>query len=461
MKVTLLDLVLMAGALLARNVQAYPSFLACSRSIDAGSTIMGSQVQLSSVASLKLASTAGMPYDCGGRLPPGETGLTFHLSGQSGQYLVEATASAGTGSGWGIIGGTCSMTRDTTVSKTYTVPAHGTVTLRVVWSNGYGQPVYVTPECTYSVGCSANASRVFYPGATPDQWSCSCNAGYGGIAACMLCEPGKFMPPGQPGVQECKVCPSSPTSPFTSPAGSTSFSDCVPVNWPPAELAGLNAAYAFSCGSCWFYTIQDGATTTLSKTGTCAFDCLGYMSDLDFPIMQNNMVVIDGFSFPHGRVANVTHLADGIFEGVGQSISTLSIQQTSLSVITSNTLKGLENLQIVNLINNKIDHIATDAFNHGKFLNPDPQCSHSSCHYPPRLVLLAGNPLTHVTTGDLSDLFENDVGLDVADKLLWRAQLESRLEVAQLKLKLDGADSTDDLPVNKVTVRWGDAQNAR
>jgi hypothetical protein len=88
------------------------------------------------------------------------------------------------------------------------------------------------------------------------------------------------------------------------------------------------------------------------------------------------------------------------------------------------------------LAHNKIDHIAPDAFNN---------------LVPSSTVMLAGNPLAHVDVGDLAYLLENNVGLDVADLFLWR-------KVARLESRLNGAQDADDLPVNKVTASWGDAQ---
>ena len=103
---------LMATAmLLARPVHGSPGNLASGRIITAGqgNKIMGAEVMLfnSILINLKKGATS---ITCGSRLTPGDTGLTFEVSGQGLQYVVEAIASAGTGS-WGIQGGKCSMQR--------------------------------------------------------------------------------------------------------------------------------------------------------------------------------------------------------------------------------------------------------------------------------------------------------------------------------------------------------------
>lgn len=155
--------VLLLGTLLllARPSQATPDLLECSRDIAAGANIMGQVVQESASASLRLTATDGTPINCGEMLSPGEAQLGFDLSGESGEYLIEAVASAGTGA-WGMgsqeesgDAPSCSGQRDVNrVSATYTVPASGTVTLRAVWASSNAGPVYVSPDCVYVVSNS-------------------------------------------------------------------------------------------------------------------------------------------------------------------------------------------------------------------------------------------------------------------------------------------------------------------
>ncbi len=188
-------LLVATALLLARPVHGYPSSLGCQRSITAGNTIMNAAVAIGS-ASIKLQK-GGTPFACGSSLTAGDTGLTFTVSGQGLQYVVEAIASAGTGS-WGIQGGKCSMQRqDNTDSNTYTVPASGTVTVRVA----AGNPVRVSPDCTYQVIAASTPS-------SPPQHHSS--------------------PPASP--------PASPPSPSSSP---TTPATATP---PPANVAILSAA---------------------------------------------------------------------------------------------------------------------------------------------------------------------------------------------------------------------------
>jgi hypothetical protein len=157
--------ILLANALvLARPVHGWPGRLDCGRSITAGqgNTIMGAEVVESGSVSIKLQK-GGTPIACGSSLTAGDTGLTFAVSGQGSQYVVQAIASAGTGS-WGIQGGKCSMQRqDNAASNTYTVPASGTVTVRVAGASGYG-PVSVSPNCEYTVTAASKP--------TTARWTC-------------------------------------------------------------------------------------------------------------------------------------------------------------------------------------------------------------------------------------------------------------------------------------------------
>ena len=181
----------------------------CSRSIASG-TIMGQSIQESAVASIRLVK-GGSAIACGGTLTPGDTGLTFSLSGQSGQYVIEASASAGTSSSWGIINGGCSMKRDTSTSKTFTVPNDGTVTVRATWATGYGSAVYKTPDCTYTVQSAASCSSNQYLSGSSCAACEGCPAGQyrkdcGGSSAgtCQACASGTYET--STGSQACTTC---------------------------------------------------------------------------------------------------------------------------------------------------------------------------------------------------------------------------------------------------------------
>jgi len=123
---------------------------------------MGHSVQESPTTSLQLVKD-GSVLACDSSLSAGDSGLTFSLAGQSGQYLIEATASAGKNVIWGIAGGDCTGERDVnSVDKTYTVPTSGTVTLRVVWATGSAGPVYVSPDCSYTVATSSVCDKLIF-----------------------------------------------------------------------------------------------------------------------------------------------------------------------------------------------------------------------------------------------------------------------------------------------------------
>ena len=149
---------LATALLLVRPVHGSPGNLVCERSITAGqgNKIMGAEVVESGSVSIKLQK-GGTPIACGSSLTAGDTGLTFAVSEQGSQYVVEAIASAGTGS-WGIQGGKCKMQRqDNSASNTYTVPASGTVTVRVAGALSKGQ-VRVSPNCEYTVTSASTPS---------------------------------------------------------------------------------------------------------------------------------------------------------------------------------------------------------------------------------------------------------------------------------------------------------------
>ena len=91
-------------------------------------THSSTQVQLAKV---------GSTIACGGTLTAVDSGLTLFKGATGSQYIIEAVASAGTGS-HSMISGTWNMQRlVNSASNTYTVPMSGTVTLRVAHASGY------------------------------------------------------------------------------------------------------------------------------------------------------------------------------------------------------------------------------------------------------------------------------------------------------------------------------------
>ena len=121
---------------------------------------MGKMVEESSSGSLQLRS-AGAAVACGGTITA-DASMTFGLSGHSGQFVIEAIASAGTGN-WGITGGECDKQRTDDASKSYTVPKSGSVTVRATWATGYGSAVMVTPDCTYTVQATSPSETTDSP----------------------------------------------------------------------------------------------------------------------------------------------------------------------------------------------------------------------------------------------------------------------------------------------------------
>ena len=73
----------------------------------AGNNSMVAVVFESGWVSISL-QTGGRWIACGSSLTAGDTGVTFAVSGQGSQYVVEAIANTGTGS-WGIQRGTSSQ----------------------------------------------------------------------------------------------------------------------------------------------------------------------------------------------------------------------------------------------------------------------------------------------------------------------------------------------------------------
>ena len=148
--------VVVAAALLLSSAHATPEYLGCARPMTAGSTIMGTKVVESAATSAKLAK-GGAAIACGGEITGGQTGLIFDVSGLGKQYIIEAIASDGNGTSWGITDGTCDKQRIVNdKGKTYTVPATGTVTVRTSWADSGGQ-VTVSPDCKYTVVTPSSA----------------------------------------------------------------------------------------------------------------------------------------------------------------------------------------------------------------------------------------------------------------------------------------------------------------
>ena len=179
------------AALFIVGTHAYPSRVGCSTPLTSG-TMMGSSIQRSLSTQVQLAK-GGSTIACGGTLTAGDTGLTLVKGTTGSQYIIEAVASAGTGS-HGIISGACSMQRlVNSASNTYTVPPSGTVTLRIAHASGQST-VTTSADCTYTVA------------STPSCADCSAGTYLSSTAPCT-----------------CSGCPSD----STSPAGSTLSSDCL------------------------------------------------------------------------------------------------------------------------------------------------------------------------------------------------------------------------------------------
>ena len=149
-------------------VHAYPSLLACDRSITKGAVIMGAAVAESGENPIRLADVGGQ-IPCGGSLARGASGLTFSwpFAASLEHFIIEATASAG-GGAWGIEGGSCGKTRAVdTVARKFTVPSGGSVAVRAAWATGFGTPT-VTTTCEYTVQCPPG-----YSGNTCKNWQCA------------------------------------------------------------------------------------------------------------------------------------------------------------------------------------------------------------------------------------------------------------------------------------------------
>jgi hypothetical protein len=161
-------LVAATALLLAQVVHGDPEMLPCNRAMTKGETIMTVAVVESPSDSVKFHDHNTMPMktlDCNSNVPCFAK-LAFELSTgpSTAEYIIEAVATAGTSSSWGIKGGICegatrvvSTPGGDPMDMTYTVPASGSVTVRVAWAKANGQ-VSVTPDCTCAVTCSTTTA---------------------------------------------------------------------------------------------------------------------------------------------------------------------------------------------------------------------------------------------------------------------------------------------------------------
>ena len=170
---------------------AWPASQSCSSSITSGK-IHSKDIQRSSSRTLRFAGVA-----CAGTITAG-TAQTLSLSDNSDEFTIEAVASAGTSTAWGLEGSTCSKQRKYNSVPSYTVPPSGTVILRVAWATGQST-VYTSNDCTYTVAptppsCNACAANQYMsststclctncptystsPAASTTVTACSCIAG--------------------------------------------------------------------------------------------------------------------------------------------------------------------------------------------------------------------------------------------------------------------------------------------
>jgi hypothetical protein len=138
-----MPLLVMRLLLYAAAASANPPKRACPDSITSG-TIHSKSIQRSSSRTLAFSGVA-----CGGTITAGTT-QTLSLSNNGDEFTIEAVASAGTSTAWGLGGGTCSKQRKYNSVPSYAVPPSGTVTLRVAWA-AIESTVYTSNDCTYTV----------------------------------------------------------------------------------------------------------------------------------------------------------------------------------------------------------------------------------------------------------------------------------------------------------------------
>jgi uncharacterized protein (DUF1501 family) len=208
-----------ALVLFVQPLQGYPTYLACNRSITAGSPIMGASVLQSSTDPRIRLAKDGVTIECGGSLRAGDAGLNFSWGiGDSqlmnGMYLIETVASVGSNSIHGIQGGSCGMQRAIggqgvdAIAKKYTVPSSGVVTVRAAYAMQYGQ-VTVTQDCVYHVTSSSQCAPG-YTGSACDTSLCAATLVPGafwnassGQSVGYVCVPEALKP--HPDVSNCTV----------------------------------------------------------------------------------------------------------------------------------------------------------------------------------------------------------------------------------------------------------------
>ena len=173
----MMKLLVATALMLAHVVHGNPQDLKdCNRAITKGNKIMTLGVVESTSDSVKFHDHNTMPMktlDCGSTVTCG-TKLAFEIStgpSSGAEYIIEAVATAGTSSSWGIKGGKCEGATRAVNSPaepmdrfltTYTVPASGSVTVRVAWAKISG-PVSVTSDCTCAVTCSTTTASAPTP----------------------------------------------------------------------------------------------------------------------------------------------------------------------------------------------------------------------------------------------------------------------------------------------------------
>ena len=141
------------------------------------------------------------------------------------------------------------MKRDTSTSKTFTVPNDGTVTVRATWATAYGSAVYKSPDCTYTVQSAASCSSNQYLSGS------SC-------AACAGCPAGEHRTGcGGSSAGACQACASGTFKTSTGSEACTTCQAC-PAGQCRKDCSGSSAGACQACGS--------GTATMSETTGTPA-----------------------------------------------------------------------------------------------------------------------------------------------------------------------------------------------